>query len=186
MRFLEISLAILNYVIRRTRGNYKSRHPLKSGREEDYIQLCVQQHCMLMAWHRQVIWHLQALRRHRSDSVIPAWCAIKRFSHERVEAGDTSTGNHYWFRGYHMHYCDVIMDVSIGVSNHQPHGCLLAVYSDAVRRKHQNTASMAFVRGIHRGPVNSTHKCPVTRKMFPFDVVIMVLWTSPELAPLTP
>ena len=30
-----------------------------------------------------------------------------------------------------------------------------------------------FVRGIHRGPVNSPHKWPVTRKMFPFDDVIM-------------
>ena len=48
-----------------------------------------------------------------------------------------------------------------------------AVYSDADHRKHQSSASLAFVRGIHRGPVNSTHKWPVTRKMFPFDDVIM-------------
>ena len=33
--------------------------------------------------------------------------------------------------------------------------------------------SLAFVRGIHRGAVNSPHKWPVTRKMFPFDDVIM-------------
>ena len=33
--------------------------------------------------------------------------------------------------------------------------------------------SLAFVWGIHRGPVNSPHKWPVTRKMFPFDDVIM-------------
>ena len=32
------------------------------------------------------------------------------------------------------------------------------VYSDADQRKHQNSASLAFVRGIHRGPVNSLHK----------------------------
>ena len=30
-----------------------------------------------------------------------------------------------------------------------------------------------FVRGIHRWPVNSPHKWPVSRKMFPFDDVIM-------------
>ena len=36
---------------------------------------------------------------------------------------------------------------------------------------------MAFVRGIHRRPVNSPHKLPVTRKMFPFDDVIMQ-WNS--------
>ena len=47
------------------------------------------------------------------------------------------------------------------------------VYSDADQRKYQSSASLAFVQGIHRGPVNSPHKWPVTRKMFPFDDVIM-------------
>ena len=47
------------------------------------------------------------------------------------------------------------------------------VYSDADQRKHQSSASLAFVRRIHRGPVNSPHKWPVTRKLFPFDDVIM-------------
>ena len=44
------------------------------------------------------------------------------------------------------------------------------VYSGADQRKHQSSASLAFVRGIHRPPVNSLHQ----RKMFPFDDVIMV------------
>ena len=48
------------------------------------------------------------------------------------------------------------------------------VYSSADQRKRQSSASLAFVRGIHRGPVNSPHKWPVTRKMFPFDDVIML------------
>ena len=55
------------------------------------------------------------------------------------------------------------------------------VYSDADQRKHQSSASLAYVRRIHRGPVNSPHrgpvnsphKWPVTRKMSPFDDVIM-------------
>ena len=47
------------------------------------------------------------------------------------------------------------------------------VYSGADQRKHQSSASLAFVRGIHRRPVNSPHKGPVTRKRFPFDDVIM-------------
>ena len=47
------------------------------------------------------------------------------------------------------------------------------VDSDADQSKHQSSASMAFVRGIHRGPVNSPHKWPVTHKIFPFDDVIM-------------
>ena len=46
------------------------------------------------------------------------------------------------------------------------------VDSDADQRKHQSSASLAFVRGIHRGPVNPPHKWPVPRKMFPFDDVI--------------
>ena len=47
------------------------------------------------------------------------------------------------------------------------------VYSGTDERKHKSPASLAFVRGIHRSPVNSPHKGPVTRKMFPFDDVIM-------------
>ena len=47
------------------------------------------------------------------------------------------------------------------------------VYSDADQRKHQSSASLAIVQGIHRGPVNSPHKWPVTRKMFPFNDVII-------------
>ena len=52
------------------------------------------------------------------------------------------------------------------------------VYSDADQRKHQSSASLAFVRGIHRGPVNSPHKWPVTRKMSPFDDVIMDIFIN--------
>ena len=48
-----------------------------------------------------------------------------------------------------------------------------SVYSDADQGKHQSSASLAFVRGIHRRPVNSPHKGPVTRKMFPFDDAVM-------------
>ena len=47
------------------------------------------------------------------------------------------------------------------------------VYSGADQRKDQSPVSLAFVQGIHRGPVNSLHKWPVTWKMFPFDDVIM-------------
>ena len=47
------------------------------------------------------------------------------------------------------------------------------VYSGADQRKHQIFASLAFVWGIYRWLVNSPHKWPVTRKMFPFDDVIM-------------
>ena len=53
------------------------------------------------------------------------------------------------------------------------------IYSGADQSKHQSSASLAFVWGNHRGPVNSPHKWPVTRKMFPFHDVIMVLTTTP-------
>ena len=47
------------------------------------------------------------------------------------------------------------------------------IYSGADQRKHQSSASLAFVMGILRWTVNSPRKWPVTRKRFPFDDVIM-------------
>ena len=47
------------------------------------------------------------------------------------------------------------------------------VYSDAGQTKNKISASLVFVRGIHRGPRNYLHKWPETRKMFPFHEVIM-------------
>ena len=75
---------------------------------------------------------------------------------------------------YLVHYNNVIMSAmasqitSVAI-------VYSTVYSSADQRKHQSAASLAFVWGIHRWPVNSPHKEPVTRKMFPFDDVIM--WT---------
>ena len=48
------------------------------------------------------------------------------------------------------------------------------VYSGSVQRKHQSSASLAFVREIHQWPVTSLHKGPITRKMFSFGDVIMI------------
>ena len=77
------------------------------------------------------------------------------------------------FRGVvTTHYNDVIM--SLIASQITSHTIVYStVYSDANQRKHQSSASLVFVRGIHRGHMNSPHKGPVTRKMFPFDDVIM-------------
>ena len=72
-----------------------------------------------------------------------------------------------------LHYGDVIMD-EIASQITSLTIFYSTVYSDVDQRKHQSSASLAFVRGIHRGPVNSPHKWPVTRKMFPFDDVIML------------
>ena len=51
---------------------------------------------------------------------------------------------------------------------------LTIVYStvhSSAYNKNQSSASLAFVREIHRWPVNSSHKWPVTRKMFSYDDV---------------
>ena len=72
------------------------------------------------------------------------------------------------------HYCDAIMD-TVASQITSLTIVYTTVYSDADQSKHQSSASLAFVWGIHRGPVNSPHKWPVTRKMFPFDDVIMIM-----------
>ena len=77
----------------------------------------------------------------------------------------------------YSHYNDVIM----GTMASQITGLMIVystVYSGADQRKLQSSASLAFVRGIHRWPVNSPHKWPVTWKMFPFDDVIMLVGTQ--------
>ena len=76
----------------------------------------------------------------------------------------------YWIHIYY--YCDVTMG-AMAFQNTSLAIVYSTVYSDADQRKHQSSASLAFVRGIHRWPANSPHKWPVTRKMFPFDDVIM-------------
>ena len=80
------------------------------------------------------------------------------------------------------HYDDVIM----GAMASQITSLTIVystVYSGTDQRKHQSSASLAIVGGIHRGPVNSPHKWPVTRKMFPFDDVIMFLPGVPPRDP---
>ena len=71
-----------------------------------------------------------------------------------------------------VHYNDVIMSAMASQIT-----SLTIVYptfySGVDQRKHQSSASLAFVRGIHRWPVNSPHKGAVTRRIFPFDDVIM-------------
>ena len=79
------------------------------------------------------------------------------------------------------------------------------VYSGADQSKHQSSASLAFVRGIRRGPVNSPHKWPVTRKCFhlmtsscervftgfpmsllqPLSWLLYLLWWRPKTTVLT-
>ena len=76
-----------------------------------------------------------------------------------------------------VHYSDVTMGAMASRITSLPI-VYLTVYSGADQRKHQSSVSLAFVRGIHRWPVNSTKKWPVTRKMLPFDDVIMCKYNA--------
>ena len=83
------------------------------------------------------------------------------------------------------HYIDVIM----GGMASQITSLTIAystVYSGADQSKHQSSASLAFLWGIYRGPVNSPHKWPVTWKIFSFvDVIMQTLLTFDYLLPFS-
>ena len=76
-----------------------------------------------------------------------------------------------------FHYCDVIMVVMASQITSLT-SVYSTVYSGADQRKHESSASLAFVRGIHRWTMNSPHTRPVTGKMFLFDDVIMPIHQS--------
>ena len=63
--------------------------------------------------------------------------------------------------GCPSHYSDVILDE---MASHITSLTIVysTVYTATDQRKHQSSASLAFVQGIHQGPVNSPHKWPVT------------------------
>ena len=85
------------------------------------------------------------------------------------EALDFYTGMAWWLSLQWRH------NKLDGVPSHQSDDCLLNRLYRRRSKKHSSSASLAFVRGIHRWPVNSPYKGPVTWQMFPFDNVILVL-----------
>ena len=95
------------------------------------------------------------------------YCVCRSWDTDDMEHNKTAT---YWG----PHYIDAIMGTMASQIS-----CLTVVYSTvyscADQWKHQISASLAFVRGIHRWPVNSPQKWPVTRKMFPLDDVVLGL-----------
>ena len=134
----------------------------------------------------------ESLTRDGRESIrgIPGTCATPNFTylargpcfdtveHSGADSGRTTSESNGFVTAttaaQHVHYDDVIMTMlasqitSLTV-------VYSIVYSGVNQRKHQSSASLAFVREIHRGPVNFPHKWPVTRKMLPFDDVIMHL-----------
>ena len=84
----------------------------------------------------------------------------------------------------HYHYSDVIM----GMMAYQITSLASVysiVYSDADQRKHQSSASLAFVRDIHQWPGNAPHKGPVTRKCFNLMTSSCSLFTFRHFSPVT-
>ena len=82
-----------------------------------------------------------------------------------------------------FHYNDVIM----GAIASQITSLTIVystVYLGADQRKHQSSASLAFV-GIHRWPVNFPLQWPVTQKMVQFDDVVMLPIRSNDLQKYT-
>ena len=99
----------------------------------------------------------------------------------RQRLGIEQATSHYltqWWLGTPTHILAEIhyVDVIISAIASQMTGVTIVyrtVCSGVNQRKHQSSASLAFVRGILRWPVNSPNKRPVTRKILPFDDVIM-------------
>ena len=128
-----------------------------------YLAITLVDVCLCQKWwYHILIW---AICLHQSAPAASSYWEVWRYKTQ------------WYFRGPATHYDhDVIMgaiasritSITIVYST---------VYCDADQRKHQFKAPRhwTFVWGIHRGPVNSPHKWPVTRKMFPFDDVIMEL-----------
>ena len=75
-----------------------------------------------------------------------------------------------WVRSRTLHWRH---NESDGVSNHQPHDCLLKRLFGRRSKKTSKLRVTGLYVGNSPGPVNSPHKGPVTRKMFTFDGVIM-------------
>ena len=71
-----------------------------------------------------------------------------------------------------LHYCDVIMGA---MGRKSPASWLFTqpLIQAQINQNIKAPRHWPFVRGIHRLPVNSPHKWPVTRKIFPFDDVIV-------------
>ena len=79
-----------------------------------------------------------------------------------------------------VHYSDLIMSAMGSQITGVSIVCSIVCLSSD-QRKHQSSASLAWVRENNRRPVDSPHKRPVTRRMFPFDDIIMKMIFSASL-----
>ena len=132
-------------------------------------------------WHFDVFYSMKRIRKYRRKMAI----ALSR--HQCINPSGVETGT-FKLAEDHGLWCPGSLSPlrwhhngRDSVSNHHPHDCLLNRLFRRRSKKHQSSASLAFVPGIHRGPVNSPHKWPVTRKIFPFDDVILTKSSSAKI-----
>ena len=103
-------------------------------------------------------------------------CILLRFRGDWLAFGSFFPSICCW--SWYFHYSDVIVGAMVSQITNLTIA-YLTVYSGANQSKHQSSASLAFVRGIHWWPVNSPPKWPVTRKMLPFvDVIIIIEFST--------
>ena len=109
-------------------------------------------------------------RRYISSTGSPSSNELQRLEYITEYEAPTMAAGRYdsFYVSQHCHYGDVTRSTMASQIT-----SLTIVYSTVIQAKikktQQSSASLAFVRGIHRSPVNSPHKWPVTRKMFPSD-----------------
>ena len=84
-----------------------------------------------------------------------------------IEIARNYTRVHQWDHERYCHYHYIIMSAAASQITGVSIVCW-TIDSGVDQRKYQSSALLAIVRGIHWWPVNSPHKRPVTRKMFPF------------------
>ena len=123
----------------------------------------------------KLVHHLDSLAQDCSNSIANAL--------ELLQSCTEPSSIHHTYQSkvagcWNTHYGDVIM-TTIASQITSLTIVYPSFYWGADQSKHQSSTSLAFVWGIHRGPVNSLHKGPVTRKMFPFDDVSCKSFTTP-------
>ena len=114
---------------------------------------------------------------------IQKWKSASSKTKERIRVFEMIPMNHK-LKSYGMtsHALQWRHNECDGIWNHHCLDCLLNhLFRCRKQRKHQSSASLAFVWGIHRWPVNSPYKGPVMQKMFPFDNVIMCTECNPVI-----
>ena len=132
--------------------------------------------------------YIEMIRHYFEEIFVSGYTGSYRFNRSRWSQGQKNRQNDYIYvlvywserplhRSYTVYYSEVIKSAMASRITGISIVCSTVCWG-ADQWKHQSSASLAFVRGIHRSPVNPPHKWPATRKVFPFDDVIMWYYTN--------